>query len=298
MTQEYSMSQVKVDPETGVREEAQFFGDGPSQMFGTIHRPASEAGSGVLICSPFQSEFLANYRREVLLARELAARGLAVGRFHYRGTGHSDGEGGDITFDSMRRDTEEATSWLRAVAGVDRIGFLGTRWSALIAGAVAAGSPRSPIVFWDPATEGRVYFRDIFRLRAMSDLSGGVDRSPGDVSDELREAGFADVFGFAIPRSIIESASDLTLVRELGTDPRPVLLIEIGNGRLSAGSAEAVERWRDAGSTVDAELVEGREAWWFPGTKWLEETALERTDVMVSRTARWFSGHLDGTAGT
>lgn len=292
------MSQVKVDPATGVREEAQFFGDGPTRMFGTLHLPVSEIGSCVLICSPFQSEFLANYRREVLLARELASRGLAVGRYHYRGTGHSDGEGDDITFDSMRRDTQEAMSWLRAVAGVDRIGFLGTRWSALVAGAVAAGSPRSPIAFWDPAIDGRAYFRDIFRLRAMSDLSGGVERSPRDVSDELRDAGFADVFGFAIPRSLIESASALTLVDELGTGPRDILAIEIGSGRMSAGLADAVDRWRDAGSTVDVDQVEGREAWWFPGTKWLEEAALERTDVMVSRTARWLSDHLHGVDGT
>jgi hypothetical protein len=293
------MSQAtKVDPATGVREEAQFFGDGPSRMFGTIHLPATEAGSAVLICSPFQSEFLANYRREVLLARELASRGLAVGRFHYRGTGHSDGDGAGITFDSMRSDAEEALSWLHAVAGVDRIGFLGTRWSALVAGGVAAGSPGSPIAFWDPAIEGRTYFQEIFRLRAMSDLSGGVDRSPGDVPQELRDAGFADVFGFAIPRSIIDSASERELVRELGADPRPVLLIEIGNGRMSAGAAAAVDRWRDAGSTVDVDLVEGREAWWFPGTKWLEETALDRTDAMVTRTARWFSDRLGGADRT
>jgi hypothetical protein len=194
----------------------------------------------------------------------------------------------------MRRDAMEAQSWLGTVASADRIGFLGTRWSALVAGAVAAGSSGSPIAFWDPATEGRSYFQEIFRFRAMSDLSAGVNRSSGGALQELRDAGFVDVFGFAIPRSIVDSASELELVRELGAEPRPVLLIEIGDGRMSGGVAAAVDRWRQVGSTVDVDLVRGREAWWFPGTKWLEETALERTDAMVSRTARWFLDRLDG----
>jgi hypothetical protein len=289
---------TKLDPATGVREEAFFFGEGSTRMFGSIHLPATEAGSAVLICSPFQSEFLANYRREVLLARELASRGVAAGRFHYRGAGHSDGDSTSITYGSMCRDAQEAMSWLGAVAAVDRIGFLGTRWSALVAGAVAGGSPGAPIVFWDPATDGRAYFQEIFRFRAMSDLSAGISRPAGGVPGELQDAAFADVFGFAIPRSLIDSAEGIELVRELGSEPRHILLMEIADGRMSAGVAAVVDRWRDAGLAIDVELVRGREAWWFPGTKWLEETALVRTDAMVSRTATWFIEQLCGADAT
>ncbi len=76
---------------TGITEAAEFFGPPGERMLGLAHLPTS-AASGVLVCSSIQAEFAKNYRREVLLARALARQGRAVGRFHYRGTGNSDGD--------------------------------------------------------------------------------------------------------------------------------------------------------------------------------------------------------------
>jgi hypothetical protein len=261
-------------------------------MFGSVHLPERRVRAGVLICSPFQSEFLANYRREVRLAGALAARGLAVGRFHYRGTGHSDGEGRDVTFATMREDAVEAATWLRNRSGVKDLGFFGTRWGALIAAAVAAEAAGAPVALWDPTIDGERYFEEVFRFRRMSQLSLGRAGPRRHLLDEIEEAGYADVFGFTIDRAIVESSRGRELAVELRSTPRPLLLVQVDpENYLKDEYENLVGTWNQAGFSVDVRLLPGQEAWWFPGTQW-QESALERSEIMVAATADWFSERL------
>lgn len=283
---------IQADARGALREEVGFFGHG-SQMFGSIHLPQGEIRAGVLICSPFQSEFLANYRREVRLARTLAARGLAVGRFHYRGTGHSDGEGSEVTFATMRADAEEAVTWLRHRADTPVLAFVGTRWGALIAAGVAAEATDAPLALWDPTVDADRYFEEVFRFRQMSRLSLGKAGPRRRPAEEIEEAGFADVFGFRIDRAIVESSRGRMLGRELASTPRPVLLVQVDPGEgLREEYEDLVSWWRHAGFAVDVRLIPGQEAWWFPGTQW-RASAAERSETIVAETADWLAGHLE-----
>ena len=45
--------------------------------------------------------------------------------------------------------------------------------------------PGAPLALWEPALDGESYFRDVFRMRAMAHLSGGV-ADGRDPRDELR----------------------------------------------------------------------------------------------------------------
>src|SRR5207253_10522741 len=119
--------------------------------------------AGVVICSSICNDFLHNYRREVELARELAANGIAVARFHYRGLGNSDGDEAAVTFDSMVDDAREATAHLRALTGVSKVSFLGSRFGAPIAAALASGEVGAPLVLVDPTVEASKFFREAWR---------------------------------------------------------------------------------------------------------------------------------------
>ncbi len=261
-------------------------------MFGCVHLPNEPIRAAVLVCSPFQCEFLANYRREVLLADALAARGVAVGRFHYRGTGHSDGESSEVTFDTARDDAAEAMKWLSERAQSEAVGFIGTRWGALVAAQMAAGTPKAPLALWEPALDGRRYFREVFRFRAMAQLSGGSETHT-DPFEEMQRVGFADVSGFPIDRAIFESSSERQLSQAIGALPRQVLLLQVDRRRdLRAEYAELVDRLNERGIAVDVQSIVGEEAWWFPGSRWQEESAKERSKVMVELTVDWFSKQL------
>jgi len=281
---------TRFDSELGIVEMAGFFGPGQSKLFGCVHVPEKEPVAGVVVCSPLQAEFVKNYRREVLLGRILATQGIGVQRFHYRGFGHSDGEPGDATFESMLEDTAVATDHLLAVTRAPKVGFLGTRWGGLIAAAAAIRWNGVPLALWEPAVDSVRYFRDVFRGRLIHDLKEGTDghRSGQALVEELLEVGSLDILGYSIPRGLYESGIGHDLATQIGELPRPILLIEMGRpGTLRREYSALVDGWIRGGFPVETHVIARREAWWFGGGAWEVEEETARRASLVELTAQW-----------
>jgi acetyl esterase/lipase len=266
-------------------------------MFGSRHAPMTSAASGVVICPALQAEFLRNYRREVDLGQHLATQGFAVQRFHYRGSGNSDGATSDATFETMRDDAVEAAEWLARTEKVDRLAFVGARWGGMIAAAVASRFDRAPLVLWEPMAQPRAYFRDLFRAGRIHELrkGGASPRSTNDQLEEMRRQGSLDVLGYAIDWPLYESVIGRTLQRELGPRPRPILLVQISRRtELRADYTALAKAWRDAGFAVDTHIVErSEEAWWFVGGRDYEEERVLGEEV-VGVTRDWLSTAMAG----
>ena len=162
-----------LDMGDGTFAEAAFFGDPGLTRFGVTHIPEISNGRGVVVCSPVYNDYLKNSRREVLLARRLARSGFTVQRFHYAGTGNSEGEILDMTLDSMITDTNAATDHLRSRGDVDDVVFMGTRIGAIPAGSAAA-SNAAALAVWEPI-EGTRYFRELFRTMLMIEMTSDVE---------------------------------------------------------------------------------------------------------------------------
>ncbi|MGH2793564.1 MAG: serine aminopeptidase domain-containing protein, partial [Actinomycetota bacterium] len=129
---------VRVDPGTGIREEIEFIGSGAKRLFSTLHAPVAEPTGAVVLCSSILAELLSGYQEEVWLCRKLAEHGFAVRRFHYRGTGHSDGEAEDLTYERLAEDARLVADHLKAETKAERIGLIGTRVGAVVAATIAA----------------------------------------------------------------------------------------------------------------------------------------------------------------
>ena len=273
----------------GARESAGFFTSGEARLFGVLHEPP-EAVGGVVICSPMYAELIRNYRREILLARQLAEQGIAVQRFHPRGVGNSHGQPSEITFETLHEDTLSAAEELRARTSVPRIAFLGTRWGAVIATAAAARFGDAPLALWEPTVDAARYLREIFRGKSVSDLKnaarGGL--TADDPIHELDEKGAVDILGYAFHRRLYDSILAHPLMDEFGSQPRSVLVAQLGDGRgVGRDASRLVERLTLIGCEIETEAIAGREAWWFGGELVQRDEERVWGAALVERTTEW-----------
>jgi hypothetical protein len=278
------------DPNTGIVDFVGFFGPRGRKLFGCLHLPAAPPVGAVVVCSSLHAGFELNYRREVLLARSLAAMGVAVARFHYRGTGNSDGDVAHLTVDTMAEDTVRATDWLSKRTGISLPAYLGSGWGGLPAASAAARVGDGPLALWEPVVQPSGYFRGAVRARASRDVKDGVTarHSPNMLVEALDRDGRFEVLGYPIERALHRSASGRSLTDEVGDRPRPVLLVQIGRRRrLRADYAALAGRWRERGFPVETRVVSGEGSWWFVGARWEPEERRATTVDVVNASADW-----------
>lgn len=115
------------------------FENGGQRLFGVLHRPLNASSEkpkpGVIICHGFGGNKCGKHRLYVRIATLLAASGIAVLRFDFRGSGDSDGDFHDMDLTSEVSDTLAAVQYLRQQDFVDsdRLGLLGRSLGGAIA---------------------------------------------------------------------------------------------------------------------------------------------------------------------
>jgi pimeloyl-ACP methyl ester carboxylesterase len=282
---------TRIDEKLGFVEEAGFFEGG---LFGVSYKPTARTHGAVVICPAILSEYDHTYSIDVSLARALAARGIAVHRLHYRGSGHSDGEPSEMTFETMLQDALAATARFSAEVGVEQPLILGVRFGSLLAAAVAAaGSGGSPLVLWDPALSGRAYFRDAWRADMMFQINEGAKPATRDAFPALLERdNQVDVLGYPICKGLYESALERTLLDETGTGARRMLILRGGPPASARPKLdEAVEELRGRGCEVDVEVLDDALILWFQGPE-MRRNARPHVAELIARTVDWIEREL------
>ena len=272
----------------GGTEEVEFFGD-RGLLFGCRHVPAGPVRAGLVVCPPILADFGANYQREVRLGRQLAAAGVVVQRFHPRGAGQSDGDGADLTLDSMIADTMAAVTHLRERSPVETVAVMGTRFGALAASAAAAELDEAPVVLWEPTTDPRRYFREGLRARSVHQFKAGTAgaEEPEEPEAELARCGFIDLLGAPVGGPLFHTPGDRDLATLMGPRPRPVLLLQLGQQEeLRDEYRGLVERWTAVGFSVTAQCCPSEETWWFVHDR------LAPVAAILDPTADWLLARL------
>lgn len=129
-------------------------------LFAALHPADGETRFGVLIVPPLLHEAATGYRLFVLLADALAARGAAVLRFDYHGTGDSAGDDETFTFDGALHDANLALDCLRRQVEGLPVVILGVRAGALIAARIATGEVAA-LWLWQPVLDGARHVEEL-----------------------------------------------------------------------------------------------------------------------------------------
>jgi hypothetical protein len=300
----------------GVRDEVELFG-WPQQMLGCRHVPVEGGRAGVLVClgAPFGAAV--DQGRAARLGRRLAGAGVAVQRFHPRGSAPSDGAPGDVTFGALVDDAQRALDLLRERGGVDRVGFVGSRLGALVVARVLRGHPGSPVALWQPAVDPRHVVEQAARLRAAtrwahpgdgtrpSAAASPASGSPGvggtgppagavvdDGLDVLDAPHPPDLFDSPLSADLADGGAVGRLADELGDRPGALLLVQTAAGdTLGPEYLDLVERCRSRHVPVDARAQP------CDGERDGAAVPAAPDEALIDATATWLAARLVGPDG-
>jgi exosortase A-associated hydrolase 1 len=131
-------------------ESALGFSCGQDWLYGVLSLPHAPCSRGVLIVVGGPQYRAGSHRQFTLLARSLAAQGIAAMRFDYRGMGDSQGEA--RSFDAVGDDLRAAIDrFLQAVPGLREVVLWGLCDAASAVAMYAASDPRvSGLVLLNP----------------------------------------------------------------------------------------------------------------------------------------------------
>lgn len=278
------------DATTGIAEEAAFLGPDGAKVLAFVHRPTTLlATAGVVMCGSLYEDLTVNYRKELMVARELARRGIASVRFQYRGAGNSDDlPGGAVTFDSMVADAELAAAWLQERTGVTSIVPVGFRMGGFVAEHLAGPDEQTPLGLWTPVLSGADYFRTVSRASKMvgvhADATKVEPTEPGvkpPTSASTADDDAVEMMGYLVRNA---SRADLSArsLADATSAGRPVLFVQVAlNDDLTAPNAQFVDRWKAGGADVEVLLVQLRQQWFVPDEFEAEDERPESNTLAV-----------------
>lgn len=299
-----------------MRDEVELFG-GPEAIFGCRHVAADGEAlpAGVVVCSSVGPDAPASYGAEARLGRALARAGVATQRFHYRGTGASDGAPADLSFPGMVVDARAALDRLRTSLGSSAaIGIVGVRLGTLVAARLAASLDGAPVVLWSPVADARHVLEAAARARAgqhpVLDRGPAPDIAVGfDAELDPWPAGSGparhldrdvdrdvdlDLFDLPLAAELIDGVVVGSLVDELRACSGDVLLVQTTAGPAATGRARSlVEQCRARGLAVDAATL----------THHHEQddgvpTPIDDAGPLVDHTASWLVARLSAAPST
>lgn len=231
-----------------------YFASNGVRLFGILHRPPSPR-LALIFCNPYGGEMVCGYGRFARWAKELEQDGIAVLRFHYRGTGESAGSSGEFDFEAACTDTEAAVTWMREHLGGGQVGLFGYRFGATVAARVAARMRPDVLLLWAPVLDTPAYAREILRLRLTLEVvhrhHTQVPATRRRTIEQLEAGQCVDVLGYDFSPAFHRQL----LAKNLWEPPDRTQVLWLARAQEGNPGADQVREWQAAKVEVDYRAI-------------------------------------------
>jgi pimeloyl-ACP methyl ester carboxylesterase len=208
---------------------------GDGRCLALLHRPVRTgvADLGFVVCHSYGEEFQNLRRLERSVARAIAARGFPVLRFDRRGYGDSTGSLAGITLEGEVDDTRAAAARLTEETAVVRVGLIGARFGALVAGLLAREGGVDKLLLMNPALQGQRYVNDLIKQMRIAQLTPGAPAPTKRFREHLQELsteGMLNVIGYPLYEHLYHAVSAVDLTEDIGSFSGDALVIHASKG--------------------------------------------------------------------
>lgn len=191
---------------------AEFIESADGRLFCCHWRPQAENWSGhcVLVAAPFTEEMNRSRYMVTLLAQTLAEKGIGVVCVDALGTGDSEGDFVQSTWQSMVNAMHVASN-VAASAGYRSTSVLGIRLGALVAlYAQSLIANLKDFHFWQPLLDGKPMLTQMLRVKMAASLNRAEDKGSTRIFEQQIAAGQpVEVSGYAISPTLFGELNEV-----------------------------------------------------------------------------------------
>lgn len=181
-----------------------------------LHLPVStDALRGTLLwLPPFAEEANCARRHMVAAARECQAKGYASLLIDPFGTGESDGDLVEASWEIWRTNVVDAAIWLRALNAAP-LWLVGVRAGALLAADAVSDVLPAGLLCWQPVSSGRAVLDSFLRMKLAAEWAQAESANAMEILGRLREqlasGGSVEVAGYALSAPMATALTERTL---------------------------------------------------------------------------------------
>jgi hypothetical protein len=240
--------QTQLETDDAIAEHAGYCKVSGASLYTVLHEVPNPLAR-VLLIGPFASERHNSYLPWVRWARYLAAKGIEVLRYDYRGIGESTGTFEETGFDHWREDVELLAAWLKSRSPQAPLVLHGLEIGALLAANAFHNGIGDGLLLWSPPANAQQALRStILRWVGLEYLYKPSEevRPAAEYFRQLEEQGafvevegyqwsgslWRDSFGVNLPGSMIDDSTAASAydrpVRIVKLDKRAAPLVRGG----------------------------------------------------------------------
>ena len=188
------------------------------RLFVTYFPPATAVNPkrAVIFVPPFAEEMNRWRPMAARMARQLAQIGWGAALVDLLGTGDSEGDFAEASWDIWRNDVRAASDWLCG-RGVERQALLGLRLGGLLALDCAAdlAGRLDRVILWQPVLRGAVMMTQFLRIRLAAGMNaaGGEKETTASLRTRLADRETIEVAGYALTGALTQAIDELDLAR-------------------------------------------------------------------------------------
>lgn len=251
------MSRVRLDP---------FFLDTPAGRIFLLLRAPPGARECVLFVPPFADEMNRCRRQISETADLLTSRSQAALVVDLFGTGDSEGEFGDATWEAWKENLQSAINWVESI-DVEVKSLVAVRLGCALAAEALGDAERrvDKTVMWQPVINGRQHMTQFLRLRvAASMMEEDGKETVEQLKGRLREGEPLEVAGYDLSSDLWQAIEQIDLTAGLHAGLGKLGVFEVGR-RGDAGVSVSTQRLVDAagksGIDVTTQGISGEPFW-------------------------------------
>jgi exosortase A-associated hydrolase 2 len=230
--------------------------------------PAGEKSKHAILHIPAFAEEMNKSRHMVAIqAREFAKNGYSVLIFDLFGTGDSEGEFSDATWDIWKNDINTACQWL-IKQGIEIINLWSLRSGALLAMdfIVDTKFKLDKLLCWQPVLNGETFVMQFLRLRVAAlvmDKSLPTEKTT-DLKQQLLDGNSVEVAGYALNPYLTNPLMNLVANKINLMNVEQIKIFELVNNSeksISPGTNKFVDCLQQDGKSISLSVVIGSPFW-------------------------------------